>query len=49
MAEKKYKGIQALFKNKYLNFFHMDALTDSGKEFDYYFVSRNPEEKLKIK
>lgn len=49
MENKKYKGIQALFENKYLNFFHMDALTDSGKEFDYYFVSRNPKEKLKIK
>ncbi len=27
----------------------MDALTHSGQPFPYYFVSRNPEEKLKIK
>lgn len=38
---KKYKDIQILHENKHLNFYHMDALTDSGREFDYYFVSRN--------
>ena len=27
----------------------MDAVADSGKEFDYYFVSRNPADKIKIK
>ena len=48
MEKKKYKGVQPLFENKYLNFYHMDALADSGKEFDYYFVSRNPAEKIKI-
>lgn len=44
---KKIKDIQILFKNKFLNFYHMDALTDSEKVFDYYFVSRNPEDKIK--
>ncbi|MCR4585655.1 MAG: NUDIX hydrolase [Lachnospiraceae bacterium] len=49
MENRKYKGVQPLFENKYLNFFHMDAVADSGKEFDYYFVSRNPADKLKLK
>lgn len=44
---KKYKDIQPLFQNKYLNFYHMDALTDSGKTFDYYFASRNPKDRIK--
>ncbi len=44
---KKYKDIQPLFQNKYLNFYHMDALADSGKIFDYYFASRNPKDCIK--
>ncbi len=44
---KKYKDIQPLFQNKYLNFYHMDALTDSGKTFDYYFASRNSKDRIK--
>ncbi len=46
--DKKYKDIQTLFENPHLNFYHMDALADSGKEFDYYFVSRNKREDLEI-
>lgn len=46
---KKFRDIQTLFQNRFLNFYHMDALTDSGKEFDYYFVSRNSEEQIKAK
>ena len=46
---KKFKDIQALFQNRFLNFYHMDALTDSGREFDYYFVSRNKEDAIKAK
>ena len=49
MENRKHKGIQPLFENKHLNFFHMDAVADSGKEFDYYFVSRNPADKIKIR
>ena len=45
----KYKGIETLFQNKYLNFYHMDALTDQGNPFDYYFVSRNQEDNIKAK
>ena len=49
MENMKYRGIQPLFENRYLNFFHMDAVADSGREFDYYFVSRNPADKIKLK
>lgn len=44
---KKYKDIRPLFQNRYLNFYHMDAMTDSGKTFDYYFASRNPKDSIK--
>lgn len=44
---KKYRDIQPLFQNKYLNFYHMDAVTDSGKMFDYYFASRNSKDDIK--
>lgn len=44
---KKHKGIQTLFENRFLNFYHMDALTDSGNTFDYYFVSRNKPDAIK--
>ena len=46
---KKYTDIQALFENRFLNFYHMDALTDSGRPFDYYFVSRNRPESIKAR
>lgn len=46
---KKYNNIDTLFENKFLNFYHMDALTDSGKNFDYYFVSRNSKDQIKVK
>lgn len=45
---KKYKGIHKLSDNKFLNLFHLDALTDSGRNFDYYFVSRRKETELKL-
>lgn len=45
---KKYKGIQKLSDNRFLNLFHLDALTDSGRNFDYYFVSRRKETELKL-
>lgn len=45
---KKYTDIQILNENKFLNFYHMDALTDSGRSFDYYFVSRNKPDTLKL-
>lgn len=45
---KKYTGIQKLSDNKFLNLFHLDALSHSGRKFDYYFVSRRKESELKI-
>ncbi len=49
MEAKKFRGIQTLFQNKHLNFYHMQALTDGGRDFDYYFASRNDEENIKAK
>lgn len=48
MKIKKYTAIRQLTHNSFLNLFEMDALTHSGKPFHYYFVSRNPMEKIKI-
>lgn len=44
---KKYKDIRPLFQNRHLNFYHMDAMTDTGKTFDYYFASRNSKDCIK--
>ncbi len=44
---KKHTRIETLYENKFLNFYHMDALTDSGRPFDYYFVSRNKPDYIK--
>ena len=45
---KKYTGIQKLSDNKFLNLFHLDALTDSGHPFDYFFVSRRKADQIKL-
>ena len=45
---KKYTKINKLSDNKFLNLFHLYALTDSGRPFDYFFVSRRREDKLKL-
>ena len=45
---KKYINIKKESDNRFLNLFHMDALTDAGRPFDYYFVSRRKEDKLKL-
>ena len=49
MAGDKFRSIETLQRNRFLNFYHMDALTDSGRAFDYYFVSRNPPEEIKAR
>ncbi len=49
MAAQKFRSIETLQRNPFLNFYHMDALTDSGRAFDYYFVSRNPPEQIKAR
>ena len=45
---KKYTGIQKLSDNKFLNLFHLGALTDSGHPFDYFFVSRRKADQIKL-
>ncbi len=37
-----------LSDNRFLNLFHLDALTDSGRPFDYYFVSRRKADQIKL-
>ncbi len=49
MAVQKFRSIETLQRNRFLNFYHMDALTDTGRAFDYYFVSRNPPEEIKAR
>ncbi len=45
---KKYTNIYKLSDNKFLNLFKLDALTDSGRPFDYFFVSRRKAEEIKL-
>lgn len=45
---KKYSKIHKLSDNKFLNLFRLDAITDSGRTFDYFFVSRRRENQLKL-
>lgn len=45
---KKYTKIHQLSDNKFLNLFKLDALTDSGRPFDYFFVSRRKEDRIKL-
>lgn len=45
---KKYTNIHQLSDNKFLNLFHLDALTDSGHPFDYFFVSRRKADQIKL-
>lgn len=45
---KKYTKIHKLSDNKFLNLFRMEALTDSGRPFDYFFVSRRKAEEIKL-
>lgn len=45
---KKYTKIHKLSDNKFLNLFKLDALTDSGRPFDYFFVSRRKADQIKL-
>ncbi len=45
---KKYTKIHKLSDNRFLNLFKLDALTDSGRQFDYFFVSRRKADKIKL-
>ncbi len=48
MTGDRFRSLEALQQNRYLNFYHMDALTDAGNEFDYFFVSRRKEDDIRI-
>lgn len=45
---KKYIKIHKLSNNRFLNLFKLDALTDTGREFEYFFVSRRKEDEIKL-
>lgn len=45
----KNKGTQKLTDNAYLNLYHIDAVDCAGRDFDYYFASRNDEEHIKLR
>lgn len=46
---KKYTAVRKLTDNRFLNLYEMDALTDGGREFNYYFASRNGEQELPLR
>lgn len=45
---KKYTNLHKLSDNRFLNLFKLDALTDSGHPFDYFFVSRRKADDIKL-
>lgn len=45
---KKYTAIHKLSDNRFLNLFKLDALTDKGRTFDYFFVSRRKADSIKL-
>ena len=47
--KEKYKGVQILTDNPFLNLYHIDAIDTDGKGFNYYFASRNKENDIKMK
>lgn len=46
--EKKYTAVRRLTDNRFLNLYEMDALTNKGAPFHYYFASRNSQEELPL-
>lgn len=46
---KKYHKIHQLTDNPFLNMYQMDAVDTKGKDFAYYFVSRNDAQHIKIR
>lgn len=48
-GNKKFTAIRKVTDNPFFNLYAMDALTNSGKPFGYYFGSRNDEEHIKLK
>lgn len=46
---KKYTDIRKQTNNKFLNIYEMDALTSTGRPFNYYFATRNTDENIRIR
>lgn len=47
-ANRRFTSIKKLTDNRFLNLYEMDALTQDDTPFQYYFASRNSEEKLPL-
>ena len=47
--KEKYRDVQKLTDNPSLNLYHIDAVDTDGKDFNYYFASRNKENDIKMK
>ncbi len=45
---KKFTAVRKLTDNKFLNLYEMDALTNKGEPFHYFFATRNKEEALPV-
>lgn len=46
---KRYRGLKKLTDNRFLNLYEMDALTERGEPFSYYFATRNADADLKLR
>ena len=49
MKNEKFTAVRKVTDNPFFNLYEMDALTNSGKPFGYYFGSRNDENHIKLK
>ncbi len=49
MEKEKFTAVRKVTDNPFFNLYEMDALTNSGKPFGYYFGSRNDENHIKLK
>ncbi len=47
--KEKYRDVQKLTDNPFLNLYHIDAVDTEGKDFNYYCASRNKENNIKMK
>lgn len=47
-GDQKYTALRKLTDNKFLNMYEMDALTNKGEPFHYYFATRNKEGELPL-
>lgn len=45
----KYLGVSKLTDNRFLNLYQIQAVDTKGKNFDYFFASRNKEDEIKLK